>query len=175
MARVTGQRGGGVTPAVAAEPLGIGTAGARDPLAVEVRLLGALLGQVIAEQAGPELFALVERIRKRTIALRRADDPIERERLDEELGGLDLGSAEAVISAFALYFGLVNLAEARGRVRTLRRRDRRAAPIGAERCRAGRPDRPARGLAGPDRAPDRGPPPNDAGGPAPFGDPPGPL
>ncbi len=126
MARVTGQRGGGVTPAVAAEPLGIGTAGARDPLAVEVRLLGALLGQVIAEQAGPELFALVERIRKRTIALRRADDPIERERLDEELGGLDLGSAEAVISAFALYFGLVNLAEARGRVRTLRRRERAA-------------------------------------------------
>ena len=125
MGRVTGPRGG-VTPAVAAEPLGIGTAGARDPLAVEVRLLGALLGQVIAEQAGPDLFALVERIRKRTIALRRADDPIERERLDEELGGLDLGSAEAIISAFALYFGLVNLAEARGRVRTLRRRERAA-------------------------------------------------
>jgi phosphoenolpyruvate carboxylase len=116
----------GATPAVAAEPLGIGTAGARDPLAVEVRLLGALLGQVITEQAGPDLFALVERIRKRTIALRRDDDPVERERLDEELGGLDLDEAEAVISAFALYFGLVNLAEARSRVRTLRRRERAA-------------------------------------------------
>ena len=126
MARVKAPRTAAVSPAVAAEPLGIGTAGARDPLAVEVRLLGALLGQVINEQAGPELFALVERIRKRTIALRRADDPIERERLDEELGGLDLGAAEAVISAFALYFGLVNLAEARGRVRTLRRRERAA-------------------------------------------------
>ena len=112
--------------AVAAEPLGIGTAGARDPLAVEVRLLGALLGQVISEQAGPELFALVERVRKRTIALRRDDDPLERARLDEELGGLDLDAAEAVIGAFALYFGLVNLAEARGRVRTLRRRERAA-------------------------------------------------
>ena len=126
MARVKASRTAAVSPAVAAEPLGIGTAGARDPLAVEVRLLGALLGQVINEQAGPELFALVERIRKRTIALRRADDPIERERLDEELGGLDLGAAEAVISAFALYFGLVNLAEARGRVRTLRKRERAA-------------------------------------------------
>jgi phosphoenolpyruvate carboxylase len=126
MARVKVSRTAAVSPAVAAEPLGIGTAGARDPLAVEVRLLGALLGQVISEQAGPELFALVERIRKRTIALRRADDPLERERLDEELGGLDLGAAEAVISAFALYFGLVNLAEARGRVRTLRRRERAA-------------------------------------------------
>ena len=115
-----------VSGAVAAEPLGIGTAGARDPLAVEVRLLGALLGQVISEQAGPELFALVERIRRRTIALRRDDDPLERARLDEELRALDLGSAEAVIGAFALYFGLVNLAEARGRVRALRRRERAA-------------------------------------------------
>ena len=112
--------------AVAAEPGGIGTAGARDPLAVEVRLLGALLGQVVAEQAGPELFALVERIRRRTIALRRDDDPLERVRLDDELRGLDLGAAEAVIGAFALYFGLVNLAEAHGRVRALRRRERAA-------------------------------------------------
>ncbi len=112
--------------AVAAEPGGIGTAGARDPLAVEVRLLGALLGQVIAEQAGPELFDLVERIRGRTIALRRNDDPRERARLDDDLRGLDLGAAEAVIGAFTLYFGLANLAEAHGRVRALRRRERAA-------------------------------------------------
>ena len=112
--------------AVAAEPGGIGTAGARDPLAVEVRLLGALLGQVITEQAGPELFALVERIRTRTIALRRDEDAAERARLDDDLRGLDLGAAEAVIGAFALYFGLVNLAEAHGRVRALRRRERAA-------------------------------------------------
>ena len=112
--------------AVAAEPLGIGSAGARDHLAVEVRLLGALLGQVISEQAGPELFETVERIRRRTIALRRDDDPIERARLDADLRALDPGATEAVIEAFALYFGLVNLAEARGRVRTLRRRERAA-------------------------------------------------
>jgi phosphoenolpyruvate carboxylase len=120
------QVAGRASAAVAAEPGGIGTAGARDPLAVEVRLLGALLGQVIAEQAGSELFALVERIRRRTIALRRDDDPVERARLDDDLRGLDLGAAEAVIGAFALYFGLVNLAEAHGRVRALRRRERTA-------------------------------------------------
>ena len=111
---------------MAAEPAGIGTAGARDPLAAEVRLLGALLGQVISEQAGPELFVLVERVRRRTIALRRDDDPHERARLDDDLRDLDLGSAEAVIGAFALYFALVNLAEAHGRVRALRRRERAA-------------------------------------------------
>ena len=58
--------------------------------------------------------------------MRRDDDPAERARLDDELRGLDLGAAEAVIGAFALYFGLVNLAEARGRVRALRRRERAA-------------------------------------------------
>ena len=68
-------------PAVRGEPRGIGTAGARDPLAREVRLLGALLGQVIVEQEGLELLELVERVRRRTIALRRADDPVERAKL----------------------------------------------------------------------------------------------
>ena len=108
------------------EPGGIGTAGARDPLAAEVRLLGVLLGEVIDEQAGPALFDLVERIRKRSIGLRHEDDPLERERLERELDGLDLGATEAVVSAFSLYFQLVNLAEARGRVRALRRRERAA-------------------------------------------------
>src|SRR4051794_23522337 len=107
--------------AVAAEPLGIGSAGARDPLSREVRLLGSLLGQVIAEQAGPELFETVERIRRRTIALRRDDDPAERARLDDELRALDLGGAEAAIEPSALYLGLVNPAGAGGGVRPLRR------------------------------------------------------
>jgi phosphoenolpyruvate carboxylase len=112
------------SPAVAAEPGSIGTSGARDPLAAEVRLLGALLGQVITEQAGPELFEWVERIRRRTIALRRDDDPAERARLDADMKELDVDDAEAVIGAFTLYFGLVNLAEAQARVRALRKRER---------------------------------------------------
>jgi phosphoenolpyruvate carboxylase len=109
-----------------AEPTGIGSAGARDPLALEVRLLGALLGQVIMEQAGEAVFELVERLRRAAIALRRGDDPALRSRVEAELDGLDLGAIEAVISAFSLYFQLVNLAEARGRVRALRRRERAA-------------------------------------------------
>ena len=112
--------------AALAEPTGIGTAGARDPLAMEVRLLGALLGQVIAEQAGDATLELVERIRRSAIALRRGDDPVIRERLEAELDGLGLGATESVVTAFSLYFQLVNLAEARGRVRALRRRERAA-------------------------------------------------
>lgn len=119
-------------PAVAAEPRGPGIAAARDPLAREVRLLGALLGQVIAEQAGPDLFALVERIRHRMIRLRRGDPTAatepdaDREAIDAELRGLDLPQAAAVAKAFTVYFGLVNLAEERQRVRMLRLRARKA-------------------------------------------------
>ncbi len=116
---------------MAAEPPGPGLRRARDPLARDVRLLGALLGQVIAEQGGPKLFALVERIRRRTIALRQVGEPriepdVERQRLAAEIGGLDLDHAAAVARAFTLYFQLVNLAEERQRIRTLRRRARAA-------------------------------------------------
>jgi phosphoenolpyruvate carboxylase len=65
----------------AAEPTGIGSASARDPLAVEVRLLGSLLGQVITEQAGQPIYDLVERLRLAAIAFRKDDDPLVRDRL----------------------------------------------------------------------------------------------
>ena len=118
--------------AVAAETPGPGLGRARDPVTREVRLLGALLGQVIAEQAGPELFATVERIRRLTIVLRRGDPlapdvhAAERARLSAELRSLETGQAAAVAKAFALYFQLVNLAEERQRIRVLRSRARRA-------------------------------------------------
>ena len=99
--------------AVQAEPATVGTGWARDPLALEVRLLGSLLGQVIAEQAGRELLDLVERVRRTTIRLRRGDDPVLRAALATELAGLDPDRAEVVIRAFGLYFRLVNLAEER--------------------------------------------------------------
>ena len=112
--------------AVRAEPATIGTARARDQLALEVNLLGSLLGQVIAEQAGRDLLDLVERVRKTTIRLRREDDTGEREALAATLAGLDVERAEVVIRAFSLYFRLVNLAEERDGVRSARRRERSA-------------------------------------------------
>jgi phosphoenolpyruvate carboxylase len=59
-------------PAISAEPRGIGTARARDKLSREVKLLGALLGQVIVEQEGLAALELVERVRKGSFAVRRA-------------------------------------------------------------------------------------------------------
>jgi phosphoenolpyruvate carboxylase len=110
--------------AVRAEPASIGTARSRDQLSLEVRLLGSLLGQVIAEQAGRDLLDLVERIRKTAIRLRREDDQTERQALAETLTGLDAARADTVIRAFSLYFRLVNLAEERDLVRSIRTGER---------------------------------------------------
>src|SRR3954449_8249027 len=71
-----------------AEPRGVGTFGARDPLAREVKLLGALLGQVIVEQAGGDALDLVERVRRQTIALRRGGTDADRARLTADLAAL---------------------------------------------------------------------------------------
>src|ERR1019366_5636061 len=118
-------------PAVRAEPAGIGTAGARDPLAREVKLLGALLGQVIAEQAGEPLLTRIEAIRARAKANRRALDGTPPSAVIEDLEQLDLATIETIIRAFGLYFQVINVAEERDRVRVLRRRERagRGAPL----------------------------------------------
>ncbi len=119
----------GANPAIRAEPRGIGTSGAGDPLPREVKLLGALLGQVIVEQCGPDLLDLVERTRQRAIAVRRDGEPEALRLLGEELDALEPSVAENLARAFALYFQLVNLAEEKDSVRTLRHRER-AAPDG---------------------------------------------
>ena len=63
-------RTGALETARRAEPKGIGSSGARDPLAREVKLVGALLGQVIIEQEGDALFELVEHLRRAAIRRR---------------------------------------------------------------------------------------------------------
>jgi phosphoenolpyruvate carboxylase len=114
--------------ATRAEPRSIGTAGARDPLSREVKLLGALLGQVIAEQGGPALLDLVERCRLRSIAFRETADEEAERALASELDGLEVDQAEALARAFSLYFQLVNLAEERDAVRRLKREQRAGGP-----------------------------------------------
>src|SRR5690349_15460799 len=104
-----------------AEPRTIGTSGGSGILQREVRLLGALLGQVIVEQAGQGVYDVVESIRLDAIlARRRGPDG----RVDLDLERLDGPTLEGVVRAFGLYFQLVNLAEQRDRVRTRQRRAR---------------------------------------------------
>jgi phosphoenolpyruvate carboxylase len=113
------------------------------PLHEDVRRLGALLGQVVAESGGVDLYDDVERLRRAVRATRRHRDgrgsvhprrhadPNPRRAADAAdvdpqalVDALDLEQAERVARAFAVLFHLVNLAEERHRVRVLRQRDR---------------------------------------------------
>jgi phosphoenolpyruvate carboxylase len=93
-------------------------------LAREVRLLGALLGEIIVEQAGDEVYELVEATRQGAIAARRRGAD---ERVTFDVLPVDAETLEGVVRAFGLYFQLINLAEARDRVRRATRRARATA------------------------------------------------
>jgi len=92
----------------------------------EIRLLARLLDEVIVEQEGPARLALVRRFRRRAATARAAGQRA-RGLLEAELQALDLGAVEMVTRALALRLQLLNLAEEKDRVRTLRGRDQRLA------------------------------------------------
>ena len=94
------------------------------PLRSDVRFLGALLGEVLKEQGGNELFDVVETARRAARARRNGNLEAGR-RLEAVLSGLDPHRAAEVTRAFSAYFALVNMAERVHRLR--RRRDHLAA------------------------------------------------
>ena len=95
----------------------------------DVRLLTTMLGDAIAETGGQELLDDVESLRRATITLRGRPTAAGRRRVVEVVGALDPVRAEQVIRAFTCYFQLVNLAEERNRIRTLRARTHGRRPL----------------------------------------------
>ena len=99
------------------------------PLRRDIRSLGALLGQVLREQGGDELFDAVENLRRVAIARREAEaagDFKAAEKFLEEAQALthkvasDPHRAYQLARAFAFYFELINLAETNHRKRRRR-------------------------------------------------------
>ncbi|MGA7951365.1 MAG: phosphoenolpyruvate carboxylase [Thiobacillaceae bacterium] len=82
-----------------------------DELRAQVRLLGALLGDVLKEIAGQELFEAVEALRSGFVDLHQKEDKTLRLRLMGLIEGLPPERLEQVIRAFSTYFSLVNIAE----------------------------------------------------------------
>jgi len=98
-----------------------------DFLRRDVRMLGDLLGSVIAEQAGAPALALVEEVRQ-LARDRRAGAPGAEAALASRIAGLDEGDARIVARAFSVFLDMSNLAEDRHRVRVLRQRESDLAP-----------------------------------------------
>jgi len=94
------------------------------PLRRDVRSLGVLLGQVLVEQAGQELFDTVEDLRRLMIEHRKRPAVAVSSGLMTKaqamIAKMDLATAYQVAKAFAIYFELTNLAETNHRKRRRR-------------------------------------------------------
>src|SRR5580698_201262 len=96
----------------------------------DVRSLGALLGRVLVEQVGQELFDTVEELRRLMIRHRErvGHSPVAAARgelltrAQAMISEMDLARAYQVTKAFAIYFELANLAETNHRKRRRRAR-----------------------------------------------------
>ncbi len=151
-------------------------------LRANVRLLGEILGRVLVEQVGEELFELEERIRFQARLGRRGDEGAARA-LRETIAALPIAQQATVLRAFTFYFHLANIAEQHHRVRRRREVEQeghtlreslteaiallRASGVSDEELRATADAR--HGRAGPHRAPDRGPTADDPGEAPPVG------
>jgi phosphoenolpyruvate carboxylase len=87
------------------------------PLVEDIRLLGRTLGDVIREQEGDAAFALIEQIRKLSVAFRRDADLAANQALKKLLKGLSGDHAVSVTRAFTYFSHLANLAEDRHHIR----------------------------------------------------------
>jgi phosphoenolpyruvate carboxylase len=87
------------------------------PLRRDVRLLGALLGQVLVEQEGEEFLATEELVRASARRSREVGDPAI---VREAVRALAPDDQAKMLRAFALYFQLANTAEQHHRIRRRR-------------------------------------------------------
>ena len=94
------------------------------PLRRDVRSLGTLLGEVLREQAGEDLFAQVEALRQGTIRRRDAEArgneeeaALQGKKALELAHSIPVARALLLTRAFAFYFELINLAESNHRKR----------------------------------------------------------
>jgi phosphoenolpyruvate carboxylase len=85
----------------------------------DVRTLGSMVGELIKEQCGDELFEFVENARLRSIR-RREDNEKPGEELATLVENLDPDLALQVIRGFSTYFQMVNIAEKVHRIRRRR-------------------------------------------------------
>ena len=82
-----------------------------DHLRAQVKLLGTLLGQVLLQFAGEDVFEAVETLRRGFAELQQQEDQQRRTELMEMIDAMPAAKVELVVRAFSSYFKLVNVAE----------------------------------------------------------------
>jgi phosphoenolpyruvate carboxylase len=98
------------------------------PLRDDIRLLGRLLGEMLAEQEGRQVFDLVERIRLLAIRQHRGDDAGARDEMEAVLRGVPREITSQVVRAFSYFSHLANIAEDQHHLRRARSNAMTGAP-----------------------------------------------
>ena len=75
----------------------------------DIRLLGSVLGRVIAEQDGEDTLDLVEQVRRIAVGIRR--DGLQRDDLSAVLDGCSIADSLTIVRAFSYFALLANIAE----------------------------------------------------------------
>jgi len=87
------------------------------PLVDDIRLLGRILGDVIREQDGAEIFNLIEKVRKLSVSFHRDVNQQANKELKSLLKSLSSERAVQVLRGFTYFSHLANLAEDRHHIR----------------------------------------------------------
>lgn len=93
---------------------------ADDRLRDEIRLLGGLLGEVIRDEGGQDLYDRIEAVRQASVAYHRDPASGDAEPLERLLGELTLDQAVGLAHGFAAFSLLANIAEDRAGKRRAR-------------------------------------------------------
>jgi len=87
------------------------------PLREDIRLLGRLLGEVLREQSGEDMYDLVETIRQTSVQFARERDDEAGKQLAGILDGFSAQNAVFVVRAFSQFLHLANIAEDQHHIR----------------------------------------------------------
>jgi phosphoenolpyruvate carboxylase len=99
-----------------------------DALARDVSYLGRILGDVLREQGGSDLFDAVEGLRQACRHRRHHACDAARVEIEERVGSIPDGQMGQVVRAFTVYFHLINMAEENHRLRRLVARESNVYP-----------------------------------------------
>jgi len=98
------------------------------PLKADIRFLGRLLGDVVREQEGEDVFNLVETVRQKSVSYVRSDDETAKRELEEILNGLSPAQTVEVVRAYSYFSHLANMAEDQHHIRRTRAHEMAGSP-----------------------------------------------
>jgi phosphoenolpyruvate carboxylase len=101
-----------------ARPVTVDEQAAKDlPLREDIRFLGRLLGDVLREQEGEQVFSIVEQVRQASVRFNRDQDETARLEMAKILDGLPQVTTHSVVRAFSFFLHFANVAEDQHHIR----------------------------------------------------------